>query len=139
MHDMDLNTILNPRRGHLYAGVRVLLKTACKRHAYASTACDRCKGTGNWVNPSNARDVRSCFGCSGKGAHVDKVLDASGKPTWRRYAEGTRAEVIEVYEEYSRFRRYAPAHLKVRVKLEDGYVESWFVCDVRLDAEPDEA
>jgi len=27
--------------------------------------CDKCNGTGHWVNPKNTKDKRQCFGCGG--------------------------------------------------------------------------
>lgn len=66
-------------------------------HSYFAripTTCDRCDGSGLWVNPKNIQDLRKCFSCDGLG-HSKKlgyVKDETGKRVKKTLPKGTTIE-----------------------------------------------
>lgn len=62
---------------------RVVLKKDTRKvfkYRGPGETCRKCKGAGAWVNPHNAEDRRSCFGCEGKGYRGKiVVLKVKGK------------------------------------------------------------
>lgn len=51
--------------------------------------CWKCDGSGNWVNPRNAADVRKCFNCNGTGIKA-KYTRTKG---WIHWPKGTQFKV----------------------------------------------
>jgi hypothetical protein len=59
--------------------------------------CDRCGGTGNWVNPRNRSDIRACFACKGKGTVVRagaRIKTVTGKQEYVTFAAGLCGKVV---------------------------------------------
>lgn len=80
----------------LLRGVKVRLSAAhkCQRKAKSVEAvtCEKCSGSGAWVNPRRSSDRRECFACkgTGKGQKVTraKVTGENGKTEWERIEAG---------------------------------------------------
>lgn len=68
-------------------------------------SCWKCGGRGKWVNPRNAKDVRDCFGCKGTGKRASTSSKAT-KGAMVSFPEGTKAEVVRVFENRSRYGTY---------------------------------
>jgi hypothetical protein len=61
--------------------------------------CQKCLGTGHWINPKNVKDKRECFACNGKGFHVSKV-----KGEWVRLDPHTPI-IIDNWMSFGKFYR----------------------------------
>jgi hypothetical protein len=61
----EFRRINNPQPSELKAGMGMVLAKACKHRAMVK--CEKCDGSGEWVNPKRDGDIRACFGCHGTG------------------------------------------------------------------------
>lgn len=62
--------------------------------------CDKCGGSGMWINPHNQSDERSCFGCKGSG---EKVSSKATKGKMVTIPAGTKAAVKAAFKKSSRY------------------------------------
>jgi len=136
--------VLEPTAVVVGQRVRLLVdhKNAVKKHE--EVPCDRCNGTGKWVNPKNASDLRDCFHCKGSGTlkrNFEKAKDENGKTQWQKFPAGTSGIVEWVgmfgahyangYKQPGRFT------LQVRLKTNDGVEVKCPLEKLRLDCEPE--
>ena len=77
----------------------VVCLIAPHKNAVANTTpCNKCSGTGYWVNPRNPIDKRACFTCEGRGTFKgEKVKDATGKVVWDRFEPGLTGTVVKCH------------------------------------------
>lgn len=111
----DESLIYAPTKECLRNGDSVVVKIAHNaRQAWSE--CDKCKGTGAWVNLKNEADIRDCFACYGTGA---KKAEGKGHKT----AVGVMATVSCVSEHvhYS-CRSFKRGSVTVTLRLETGEV-----------------
>ena len=85
-------TAAAPGVASIKPGVKVQLTRGCKMRATTSTVCDKCTGSGHWVNPRNASDKRACFACNGNGS---KETKAAG---WVKLEAGKTGTVVSSSE-----------------------------------------
>lgn len=92
----DKRLVDEPDVSDLKAGLRVRLTEKAKMQLRESSPCNKCSGTGKWVNPRNANDKRDCFACKGSGKHVGaKLKNENGKLAYKELPVGLTGEVIE--------------------------------------------
>lgn len=92
----DKRLVDEPDVDDLHTGLRVRLTAKARMQVRASEPCQKCQGTGKWVNPRNTADKRDCFACKGSGEHVGaKVKGDDGKQVWENLPVGTSGVVVE--------------------------------------------
>jgi len=117
--------ILEPN--NVEAGYRVQLLVSHRNQAKEEVICEKCNGTGQWVNPKKLTDLRDCFWCRAKGfKDGEKIKTEDGKVKWKVIPAGTEGEVISCeafgkfysngYNQPNRFNR------QLKVKLDDSSV-----------------
>ncbi len=108
--------------------------------ARASEPCQKCNGSGKWINPRNSNDKRDCFACKGSGQHVGaKVKSEDGKQVWDELPAGLAGSVID-WHSFGQF--YASGYNKpgrnnttVQFAIEGGKVVRASLSKLRLDQE----
>jgi hypothetical protein len=139
--EADSKRVLTPQPHDLQPGIKVRTLRDSKSQQAAQTTCDRCNGSGKWVNPRNEHDARECFACRGAGIKVGgKLTGDNGKPVWRKLPAGTTGEVM-TWESYGTFYRNGynkpdRENTTVRMRLETGEVVPVKLEALRLDREP---
>lgn len=92
----DKRLVDTPEPDDLKVGLNVTLKATAKMQVRSSEPCNKCSGSGKWVNPRNAEDKRNCFACKGSGQHVGgKVKNDQGKQVWEILPIGLSGEVVD--------------------------------------------
>jgi hypothetical protein len=92
----DKRLVDEPDVKDLRAGLRLRLTEKARMQIRETSDCNKCSGTGKWVNPRNANDKRDCFACKGSGKHVGaKVKNDKGKLAYKELPVGLVAEVVE--------------------------------------------
>ncbi len=64
--------VFTPKPSAITPGTELIL---LKKHTFgikAKVKCEKCGGTGKWVNPRNPADERKCFACNGEGLIASK-------------------------------------------------------------------
>jgi hypothetical protein len=85
-----------PDVSDLKAGLRVRLSAKARMQLRETAPCQKCSGTGKWINPRNDNDKRDCFACSGSGQYVGaKVKNDKGKLTYKELPVGLAGEVVD--------------------------------------------
>lgn len=83
----------------LEKGQRVKIKKSTKKQVKVSVeaTCEKCDGTGHWINPRRTSDKRTCFACkgTGKGRGKESVLE-NGKKVYASIPAGTIGTVVWV-------------------------------------------
>jgi hypothetical protein len=80
----------------LVKGLRIQLTSSARMQLRESSSCQKCNGTGKWVNPRNAKDQRDCFTCKGSGKIVgSKVKNEDGKQAYQLLQSGLNGEVVD--------------------------------------------
>ena len=104
--------------------------------------CDKCGGSGKWINPRNPSDQRECFACKGLGTIIskEKVRTADGKISRQILPEGTKGEVIDLKSFGAFYRngynRPGRENTTAKVRLLEGGKIVSIPCDkLRLDRE----
>lgn len=140
------NRVYTPGHDHLTRGTQVVTNREIKRKSVVTSeeTCYKCNGSGNWVNPNNAEDVRDCLGCGGHGIKVVRtkqaVRDSDGKIVYDKYPKGLVGTIISDPTFFGTF--YAKGYNKpdrsngsVLVSFEQGNL--WVrMEDLQLDGEP---
>ena len=123
-------------------GAKVRLLTKHTSQERDQSSCDKCGGSGKWINPNKAHDQRECFSCKGLGVIVskEKVRTADGKISRQLLPEGTSGDVIALktfgvfYK--NGYNKPGRENTQAKVRLCDGRIVS-IPCDkLRLDREP---
>lgn len=90
-------------------GTKVVLTKEVNNRPRASTTteenCWKCSGQGKWVNPRNPKDERTCFGCKGTGKRTSTSSKAT-KGAMVSFPVGTKAEVVRIFENRSKYGTY---------------------------------
>lgn len=122
----------------LKAGIKVRLLEKARMQLRESSSCNKCGGSGKWINPRNASDQRDCFACKGSGKHVGaKLKDENGKQAYKELPAGLVGEVID-WGSFGQF--YASGYNKpnrnntsVQFRTSDGEVVRASLSKLRLD------
>ena len=86
----------SPEPEDLKVGLKVTLRTSARMQVRSTEPCNKCSGSGKWVNPRNANDKRDCFACKGSGQHVGaKLKNDNGKAVWEVLPVGLSGEVVD--------------------------------------------
>ena len=123
-----------PHHKELTVGMLVTTTANVRNQASSETPCDKCEGSGKWINPRNAADERQCFACKGRGlCRGEKVRDANGKLAWHSYAAGTTGEVLSVRVFGRRYQWDTdPKQVSVCIRTAEGKVFTASLDKVRL-------
>lgn len=129
-----------PDVGDLKVGLKVRMLEKARMQLRDSSSCNKCSGSGKWVNPRNANDKRDCFACKGSGKHVGaKLKDEKGKQLYKELPAGLVGEVID-WGSFGQF--YANGYNKpgrsntsVQFRTSDGEVVRASLAKLRLDQE----
>lgn len=124
----DYSAKITPNKVGVGQRVRFLVDHKNQEKEDIQIACDKCNGTGNWVNPRNKADVRSCFACKGTGKLARKggKVKVNGKCVWKTIPAGTEGVVVwegtfrTIYR--SGYLTYGRGTIQCKVKLDDGSV-----------------
>lgn len=95
LQDADKRLVDTPDVEDLAIGLSVRLKATARMQVRESSPCQKCGGTGKWINPRNNQDQRNCFTCNGSGNVVGSKVKAEGKQVWRTLVIGTTGEVLD--------------------------------------------
>lgn len=69
-----------------------------KNMQYETEPCQKCQGSGKWINPRKQDDQRECFCCRGRGVtDLGKKKDDNGKQVWLHLPEGTEGIVLNTH------------------------------------------
>jgi hypothetical protein len=123
------NDVLEPNS--IKNGVRVRLLVDHKNRNTERTDCDKCSGSGHWINPHNEEDKRECFACNGLGFHLKTV---KGKMV--KFEEGLSGEVFWNGSYNVTYREETRYDINTKVMLDDGRVMKAPLEKLRLDKEP---
>lgn len=134
----DKRLVDEPDVDDLHDGLRVRLTEKARMQVRQSEPCQKCNGSGKWVNPRNANDKRDCFACKGSGQHVGaKVKGDDGKQVWENLPVGTTGVVVE-HRSFGTF--YARGYNRpnrhnttVSFRTDDGKVVRAGLSKLRLD------
>jgi hypothetical protein len=137
----DKKRVEEPHPAELSVGVRVRLTEKARMQLRESSPCNKCNGTGKWINPRNSNDLRSCFSCKGSGRHVGaKLKNENGKQAYKELPVGLAGEVVD-WGSFGQF--YANGYSKpdrantsVQFRTNDGEVVRASLSKLRLDIEP---
>ena len=94
----DTDDVMTPSIQALGGGAKVRLSVKHTTQEKDQATCDKCSGSGKWINPRNPSDQRECFACKGLGTIIskEKVRTADGKISRQILPEGTKGEVIAI-------------------------------------------
>lgn len=134
----DNSLVETPDVADLHAGLRVRLAEKAKMQVRQSEQCQKCSGSGHWINPRNPNDKRDCFACNGSGQHIGgKVKDEKGKQVYEQLPAGLAGEIID-WTSFGQF--YASGYNKpnrdnttVQFRISDGKVVRASLSKIRLD------
>jgi hypothetical protein len=131
------NIVFSPAPHMISRGDRVSMLTSHRqqKQRISKTSCDTCKSTGNWVNPSNPKDIRECFVCCGTGYNVKavtKIKNKHGKPVWERFSTNDGGEIIQIRKGISPTRN----NTFVIFRTDNGKDVRCFLKKLRLAREP---
>lgn len=133
----DKRLVDSPYPEDLKVGIGVTLHVSARMQVRSTEPCNKCGGTGKWVNPRNTDDKRNCFACKGSGQHVgSKVKNDQGKAVWEVLPVGTSGEVVD-WNSFGQF--YAngynkpnPDNTTVQFRTADGHVKRASLNKLRL-------
>lgn len=131
-----------PDVADLHKGLRVRLLVDARMQIRAMEPCQKCNGSGKWINPRNANDKRDCFGCKGTGLHVGGKVQINGKQAYDKLTAGLAGEVLD-WTSFGQF--YANGYNKpgrhnttVQFKTDGGKMVRASLNKLRLDRELEE-
>lgn len=84
---------------NIKAGETLVVKT--RFSVGARDKCDKCDGSGNWVNPKRSSDIRDCFGCRGTGFGI-YASKTSGRVNVKEGMTGTVLRASTEHDKYGR-------------------------------------
>jgi hypothetical protein len=120
-------------------GSKVRLLADCRVMKKRVIPCDKCSGSGNWINPRNAADKRKCFACKGTGSHPGERVKVDGHQEWINLKEGMTGEVVDsaAWGTFYRNGYNKPNRYNTRVQLRMSTGEILWVAggNLRLDCE----
>ena len=122
---VDKRTVDEPDVSDLHEGLEVRLLADCKMQLNTTEPCQKCSGSGKWINPRNPADKRHCFGCKGTGEHVTgKAKDANGKLVYAKLKKDAHGKVVDwksFGQFYSRgYNQPSRFNTSVQFRLESG-------------------
>ncbi len=131
----ELRRVMEPY-ADLVKGTKVRLLSECRIMEKTHSSCQKCSGSGFWVNPRNESDKRTCFACSGSGQVTGgKAKDENGKQKWIKLSQGMVGEVLDtqVWGTFYRngYNRPCRENTRVLIKFDDGsthWVSATHVC-----------
>lgn len=134
----DRKLVDEPDYADLFQGMRVRLTENVRMQVRESAPCNKCSGSGKWINPRNANDKRDCFACKGSGQHVGaKVKGDNGKQAWDNLPAGLTGVVVD-WKAFGQF--YANGYNKpgrhnttVQFRTDDGKLVRAGLSKLRLD------
>lgn len=92
----DKRLVDEPDVNDLREGIEVRLTVDAKMQIRESAPCNKCSGSGKWINPRNPNDKRDCFACKGSGQHIGaKVKGEDGKQVWEKLPAGLSGTVVD--------------------------------------------
>lgn len=92
----DRKLVDEPDYDDLRKDLRVRLTEKARMQLRQSEPCQKCSGSGKWINPRNPNDKRDCFACKGSGNHVGgKVKGDDGKQVWEELPAGLAGKVVD--------------------------------------------
>lgn len=84
-----------PYPSDLRRGMMLSVTNPCKKQVKEEAKCQKCQGSGLWVNPKDNQDKRTCFACHGKGGKaIGKKKGEDGKLVWEVIPAGTIGEIM---------------------------------------------
>lgn len=105
--------------------------------------CPKCNGSGQWIHPRDAEDVRACFACNGIGEREvcgQAAHGENGKVLYACYPAGAVGTVIWVgtfRTVYARgYNKLGRDTLSTRIALADGTIINAPLAKLRLDRDP---
>ena len=136
----ETRRVNEPEVTDLVVGLKVRLHTEVRNQMSEEKSCDKCAGSGKWINPKRSTDVRECFTCQGSGTlRGPKLKDEKGKIKYEKLPVGLVGEVIKwgsfgtFYRNgYNRPDRY---NTSVQFKSSEGKVYRATLKNLRLDRE----
>lgn len=122
----------------LSKGLYVRLIANARMQVRATEPCNKCNGSGKWINPRRETDVRNCFACDGSGQHKGaKVKNEEGKQVYEVLPAGLTGYVVD-WNSFGQF--YANGYNKpnrhnttVQFRTKDGKVVRASLSKLRLD------
>jgi len=92
----DKRLVDEPDVPNLSKGLRVRLTANARMQVRATESCNKCNGSGKWVNPRRETDIRNCFACGGSGQHKGaKVKNEAGKQVYETLPAGLAGTVVD--------------------------------------------
>ena len=136
--DADKRLVDTPDVEDLKEGLAIRLTAKARMQARLTEPCQKCNGTGKWINPRNTNDKRDCFACKGSGLHVGaKRKNEQGKQVYEELPAGLSGNVVD-WASFGQF--YASGYNKpnrenttVQFRLVDGNVVRASLSKMRLD------
>jgi hypothetical protein len=138
----EAQNVLEPNDVNVGDRVRLIFDVKNMIKECDEEVCDRCNGTGFWMNPNNHDDKRECFACkrTGKVKKNWRPVLENGKKSWKKIAAGTSGYVVNCvfygktylkgYNSPGRFNR------QVIFRTDDGVEVKASLDKLRLDREP---
>lgn len=126
----------SPEPENISPGDKVVSTSRFRCKERIKIACEKCKGSGHWVNPKRESDKRECFACNGVGYNLKNKTNDDGKGLWLSLKEGTEIIVDEI-SFYGRFydngyKQKDRESARITGHLEDGTVVSIAMNKTRL-------
>lgn len=136
--EADKRLVDEPNVPDLKEGLGIRLTAKAKMQIRETEPCQKCSGSGKWINPRNANDKRDCFACKGTGQHVGaKRKNEQGKQVYEELPAGLSGTVVD-WTSFGQF--YASGYNKpnrenttVQFRLADGKVVRASLSKMRLD------
>lgn len=92
----DKRHVDSPEVGDLKEGLTLELVEECKNQVFKQDKCQKCNGSGHWINPRNSNDKRNCFACKGSGnCKGEKEKNAQGKQVYEKVPAGTVGTIVD--------------------------------------------
>lgn len=134
----DKRLVETPDVEDLKEGLSIRLTAKARMQVRETEPCQKCSGSGKWINPRNANDKRDCFACKGSGQHVGaKRKNEQGKQVYEELPAGLSGKVVD-WTSFGQF--YASGYNKpnrenttVQFRLADGKVVRASLSKMRLD------
>lgn len=136
----EKGTVERPNVKDLREGLRLRLAEDARMQVREHSPCQKCGGSGKWVNPRNDNDKRDCFSCRGTGQWAgDKAKDENGKQKWEKLPAGLSGVVVK-WSSFGQF--YANGYnqpdrhnTSVQLRTDEGKVVRASLSKLRLDRE----
>lgn len=96
MQTAETRLVNDPDVADLREGMKIRLKVSVRNQVMEMKPCEKCAGSGHWVNPKNSSDKRECFACNSTGEiKIGKQKDQNGKLKYEVLPAGLTGEVVK--------------------------------------------